>query len=235
MSTKVDLLLLPGLLCDPRLWAPQVESLGDVAECHIPDLTRDDSIPAMAARVLSEAPERFALAGLSMGGFVSLEIVRQAPERVSRLALLDTRANPDTPEEAQRRRDLLALVEQGRFRGVTERLLPRLIHTDRLEEEALTRTIFAMAEAVGKEGYQRQQKAIMTRPDLRPVLPTVRVPSVVVVGRQDILSPPAYAMEMAAGIPNARLETIEDCGHLCTLERPEATNAILRRWLSEDA
>lgn len=233
VTEKQDLVLLPGLLCHARLWAPQVEALCDIARPQVVDLTRDDSIAAMAERVLSEAPQRFALAGLSMGGYVALETMRRAPQRVTRLALIDTRATRDTAEETQRRRDLLALSERGQFRGVTKQLLPRLIHTDRLDDAALTGTVYAMAEAVGKAGFLRQQTAIMGRPDLRPVLPGVRVPSLVVVGRQDILTPPAMAMEIAAGIPNARLEVLEDCGHLATLERPAETDAALRRWLAQ--
>jgi pimeloyl-ACP methyl ester carboxylesterase len=230
---KPTLALLPGLLCDARLWAPQIEALGDLVEPVALDLTRDDSIAAMAERALSELPERFAVAGLSMGGYVALEIVRRAPDRVERLALLDTRAGPDAPEDTQRRKDLLAMSERGQFKGVTRQLLPRLIHEDRLDDPALTETIYAMADAVGKDGFVRQQTAIMTRPDARPTLATVRVPTLVVVGRQDALTPPAMAMEMAAGIPNARLEVLEACGHLATLERPEETSAAMRRWLSD--
>ncbi len=233
MTERQDLVLLPGLLCDARLWAPQIEALSDIARPLVVDLTRDDSIAAMTERVLSEAPARFALAGLSMGGYVALETLRRAPERITHIALIDTRATQDTPEETQRRRDLLALSERGQFRGVTRQLLPRLIHTDRLEDADVTGTVYAMAEAVGKVGFLRQQTAIMGRPDLRPVLPGVRVPSLVVVGRQDILTPPAMALEIAAGIPDARLQVIEDCGHLATLERPVETNAALRRWLTQ--
>ncbi len=228
---KTSLVLLPGLLCDARLWQPQIEGLADLAEPWVADLTRDDSVAAMAERVLAEAPARFALAGLSMGGYVALEVVRRAPDRVSRLALLDTRASPDAAEDSQRRRDLLALAGRGQFKGVTRQLLPRLIHAARLEDAALTETIYAMAEAVGKTGFVRQQTAIMGRPDQRPLLPRLRLPTLVLVGRQDLLTPPAMAMELAAGIAEARLEVLEDCGHLATLERPAETTAALRRWL----
>jgi pimeloyl-ACP methyl ester carboxylesterase len=234
-SGATTLVLLPGLLSDARLWAPQIEGLDDIAACRVADLTRDESIADMAARVLEEVPGRFALAGLSMGGYVALELVRRAPGRVTRLALLDTRASRDTAEETRRRRDLLALAERGEFKGVTRQLLPRLIHTDRLEDEELTSTVFAMAEAVGKAGFLRQQTAIMGRDDLRPVLPRVRVPSLVIVGREDVLTPPSMAMELAAGIPDARLEVLEDCGHLATLERPAETTAALRRWVTAEA
>ena len=232
MSDRPVLALLPGLLCDARLWRPQIDGLSDLIDPRVADLTQDDSITAMAERSLAGLPERFALAGLSMGGYVALEILRIAPERVTRLALLDSSAIADRPEDSQRRRDLLALAERGQFKGVTRQLLPRLIHRDRLEEEALTSVIYAMADAVGKAGFVRQQTAIMGRSDKRSLLPSIRVPTLVVVGRQDVLTPPALAMELAAGIPEARLEVLEDCGHLATLERPAETTAALRRWLS---
>ena len=232
MNDRPVLALLPGLLCDARLWRPQIDGLSDLIDPRVADLTQDDSIAAMAERTLAGLPERFALAGLSMGGYVALEILRIAPARVTRLALLDSSAIADRPEDSQRRRDLLALADRGQFKGVTRQLLPRLIHRDRLEEEALTSVIYAMADAVGKAGFVRQQTAIMGRGDKRSLLPSIRVPTLVVVGRQDVLTPPALAMELAAGIPEARLEVLEDCGHLATLERPAETTAALRRWLN---
>ena len=232
MNDRPVLALLPGLLCDARLWRPQIDGLSDLIAPRVADLTQDDSITAMAERTLAGLPERFALAGLSMGGYVALEILRIAPARVTRLALLDSSAVADRPEDSQRRRDLLALADRGQFKGVTRQLLPRLIHRDRLEEEALTSVIYAMADAVGKAGFVRQQTAIMGRSDKRSLLPSIRVPTLVVVGRQDVLTPPALAMELAAGIPEARLEVLEDCGHLATLERPAETTAALRRWLN---
>lgn len=232
MSDKPVLALLPGLLCDANLWRPQIEALADLAEPRVADLTQDDSIAAMARRCLAELPPRFALAGLSMGGYVALEILRSAPERVARLALLATRATADTPEDRLRRSDLLALADRGQFKGVTRQLLPRLIHPERLEEEALTSVIYAMAESVGRAGFIRQQTAILERADMRSLLPAIRCPTLVVVGRQDALTPPAMAMELAAGIPEARLEILETCGHLVTLEQPADTNAALRRWLA---
>ena len=232
MNDRPVLALLPGLLCDARLWRPQIDGLSDLIDPRVADLTQDDSITAMAERTLAGLPERFALAGLSMGGYVALEILRIAPARVTRLALLDSSAIADRPEDSQRRRDLLALADRGQFKGVTRQLLPRLIHRDCLEEEALTSVIYAMADAVGKAGFVRQQTAIMGRSDKRSLLPSIRVPTLVVVGRQDVLTPPALAMELAAGIPEARLEVLEDCGHLATLERPAETTAALRRWLN---
>lgn len=225
------LALLPGLLCDAALWRPQVEALADLADCRVADFTSQDSVPAMAGDVLAMMPESFALAGLSMGGYVALEIMRQAPERVSRLALLDTTARPDTSEQTARRRGLIELAETGKFKGVTPRLLPLLIHESRLEDEALTGVVLAMAERIGKDAFIRQQKAIMGRPDSRPSLVAIRCPALVICGRQDALTPLDCAMELAAGITDARLVVAEDCGHLSALERPEVVSEAMRTWL----
>jgi pimeloyl-ACP methyl ester carboxylesterase len=235
MTEKIPLALLPGLLCDAALWRPQVEALADVAEPWVADLTTQDSIAAMAEAVLAAMPARFALAGLSMGGYVALEIIARAPERVSRLALLDTRFRTDSSEEASRRRGLIELAEKGQFKGVTPRLLPLFIHPARLDDVALTGTVTAMAERVGKEAFVRQQRAILGRRDHSATLATIRVPTLVLCGRQDALTPLADHQAMAAGIANARLVVVEDCGHLSTIERPEAVNAALRRWLLAEA
>jgi pimeloyl-ACP methyl ester carboxylesterase len=231
MPEAPALLLLPGLLCDARLWRDQMQALAGQVECHVADLTQDDSIPAMAARALTAAPARFALCGLSMGGYVAFEILRQAPERVTRLALLDTSARPDTPEQARRRRGLMALTRSGRFRGVTPRLLPQLVHPAHLEGP-VAEEVMAMAERIGKDAFLRQQAAILGRPDSRPLLPGIRIPSLVGVGEADVLTPPVLAEEIAAGIPGARLALLPGCGHLPPLEDPAATTALLRDWLT---
>lgn len=225
------LVLLPGLLCDARLYGPQLPALAAAAETIVADLTRDDTIEAMAARVLAEAPARFTLCGLSMGGYVALAILRQAPERVSRLALLDTQARADPPEATQRRKDLMALAERGEFRGVSPRLLPLLIHPDRLADEPLTGVVRAMAEGVGKDAFLRQQRAIMGRIDSRPHLAAIRCPTLVLCGRQDALTPLERHEEMAAAIPDATLVVLARCGHLAPLERPRAVTAQLLAWL----
>ncbi|MEQ9606595.1 MAG: alpha/beta fold hydrolase [Kiloniellaceae bacterium] len=234
MSDKTPLALLPGLLCDAALWRPQVESLGDVAEPWVADLTTQDSIAAMAESVLAAMPERFALAGLSMGGYVALEVVARAPERVSRLALLDTRFQTDGSAESARRRGLIELAEKGEFKGVTPRLLPLFIHRDRLDDAELAGTVTAMAERVGKEAFVRQQRAILGRRDHSATLVAIHVPTLVLCGREDALTPLEDHKAMAAGIAGARLVVIEDCGHLATLERPAPVTAALRRWLQAE-
>lgn len=230
MAERTPLLLLPGLLCDAGLWAPQADALADVAEVQVADLSQDDRVEAMAARVLAQAPARFALAGLSMGGYVAFEILRQAPERVSHLALLDTTAAPDSPERALQRRRSLAILKRGRFLGVTQQLLPTLVHP-RHVHGPVGQAVQAMAQRVGPEAYLRQQTAILHRPDSRPLLPTLTQPTLVLGGADDSLTPPAVLQALAAPIPQAQWHTLPDCGHLPTLEQPEATTALMRRWL----
>jgi pimeloyl-ACP methyl ester carboxylesterase len=230
MAERPTLLLLPGLLCDARLWRDQVAALSGEADCVVADLTRDDGIGAMAERALAGLPTRFALAGLSMGGYVAFEVLRRAPDRVTRLALLDTSARPDTPEQARRRRGLMSLARTGQFRGVTPRLLPQLLHPDHVAGP-LGAEVTAMAERVGRDAFLRQQAAILGRPDSRPDLPGLRLPALIASGAQDALIAPAMAEEMAALIPGARLVMIADCGHLPPMEQPQATTALLREWL----
>ncbi|HTZ79344.1 MAG TPA: alpha/beta fold hydrolase [Stellaceae bacterium] len=232
MPQKIPLLLLPGLLCDEALWRPQVEGLSDIADPVVADLSQDDSAAAMARRAMAAMPAReFAVAGLSMGGYVAQEVMRQAPERVLRLALLDTNSRADTPEQTARRRGLIELSEKGEFKGVTPRLLPLLVHPARSEDEPLTRAIIGMAEHIGKAGFLRQQKAIMARPDGREDLRRIHCPTLVLCGRQDALTPLALHEEIASLVPGAKLTVIEDCGHLSTMEKPKSVNAALRQWL----
>ena len=232
MPDVQDLLLLPGLLCDATLWQAQTMGLAGSARCLVADVTRDDTLSAMAARALALAlaPPRFALAGLSMGGYLAFEVLRQAPTRVTRLALLDTSARPDTPEQAGRRRALMALTRSGQFRGVTPRLMPQLVHPDHLAGP-VGQAVMAMAASVGRDAFLRQQAAILGRPDSRPDLPGLRLPTVVAVGEADALTPPELAAEIAAAIPGARLLRIPGCGHLPPMEAPEAVTELLRDWL----
>ncbi|AWJ91271.1 alpha/beta hydrolase (plasmid) [Azospirillum baldaniorum] len=231
MSDRIPLVLLPGMPLDAALWEHQTGHLADVAEPTVGDLTGQDSMAALAAAVLARAPARFALAGLSMGGYVAFEILRQAPERVAKLALLDTSARPDTPEQTATRQDAVRLVGQGRLRQVVAAGMPRLVHPDRSADSALVDSVQAQAQRVGADGYIRQQTAIMNRPDSRPGLGAITCPTLVLCGRQDAITPPALHEEMAEGIPGARLALIEDCGHLSAMEQPQAVTALLRQWL----
>lgn len=234
-AKKTPLLLIPGLLCDDALWEHQAINLADIADVTIAqDHTRHDSMMAIAEAILARAPGQFALAGLSMGGYIALEIMRRAPGRVSRLAVLDSNARADTEEQAPRRRGLIELAEKGKFKGVTPRLLPLFLHPDRLDDDEMTHRVMAMAERVGKDAFLRQQHAILGRDDSRPFLHEIEVPTLVLCGRQDALTPLEMSEEIADLIPSARLAVIEDCGHLSTMERPDAVTAELRRWLLGD-
>ena len=230
MTDRTPLVLLPGLLCTGRLWQAQVDALDGIAAPQVADLTRDDDVGAMAERALAAAPSRFALAALSMGGYVAFEILRRAPERVMRLALIATSARPDSPERAEQRRRGIEAIGRGRFVGVTSQLLPSLVHRDHVDGP-IGEIVQSMAREVGADGYLRQQAAILGRPDSQPVLATIEVPTLIVVGEDDRLTPPAEAVAMHAGIPGSTLHRFETCGHLPPLERPDALSSLMRDWL----
>ena len=226
------LVLIPGLACTARLFEPQIEVLSTGRTILVADHTRDDSIPEVAGRLLREAPRRFALAGLSMGGYVALEVMRQAPERVERLALLDTSARPDTPEASQDRRRLIALAEAGRFGEIHSALWPRLVHPDRRGDEALQSVIVDMMRETGVDAYVRQQRAIMGRADSRPLLPGIEIPTLVLVGEGDSITPPEIAREMAEMIEWASLVVVPEAGHMSTLEQPDRVIQAMELWLN---
>jgi len=223
--------LLPGLLCDHRLYAAQLPALEARGDVLVGDLTRVDTVAGLAEQILAQSPAHFALAGLSMGGYVAFEILRRAPERVTRLALLDTQARADTEEAKARRRGLMELAEKGEFKGVTPRLLPLFVHPEALADPHITATVASMAESTGKDAFLRQQRAIMGRPDSRAGLPAISCPTLVLAGREDQLTPMELQLEMAGLIPNATLVLLPRCGHLAPLERPAAVTRQLLAWL----
>ena len=224
------LALLPGALCDAALWRHQIAGLADIADVRVGDLSRDDSIGAMAARALASLPPRFALAGLSLGGYVALEIMRRAPDRVTRLALLDTSARPEPSAEVESGIPA-STAEPARVAGATP-MTTLLVHPMRLGDRRLATILAAMADRVGRKAFLRQQQAILRRPDSWPDLAAIRCPTLLLCGRQDRLAPPALQQEMADAIPGSRNVVIEDCGHLSPLERPEMVTKALRDWLS---
>jgi len=225
------LLLLPGLDCDARLWRDVMAGLGRAVEASVADYGVADSIAGMAQAVLAEAPDRFALAGLSMGGYVALEIMRQAPQRVERLALLDTSARPDDEARKETRRAGMVAVGQGKYGLVIRAMLAGLLAPQHLNT-ALADAVVAMAERTGPDAYVRHQHAIMGRTDSRPFLKDIAVPTLVGVGELDMLTPPELAEEMAAAVPGAALVRFAGAGHLSTMEAPEAVVAAMRDWLA---
>lgn len=225
------IVMVPGLRCDAYLYQPVIARLGGDIAPMIGDISLDDTIKGMASRILAAAPPRFALAGLSMGGYVVLDIMRQAPERVTRLALLDTNARPDSAERRQTRRAEMALVAQGKSALVSRTALPGLLAEKHLGTP-IAEAVHDMAMRVDVDAYYRQQEAIMGRIDSRPFLKDIAVPTLVGVGAEDRLIPLPLSEEMADAIPGAELVIFPDAGHVPTLENPDAVAAALRAWLA---
>ncbi len=227
MPEPLPVVLLPGLLCTPRLYLEQIPALWQFGPVTVADHTRDDSMSAIARRVLSQAPPRFALVGLSMGGYVAFEIMRQAPERVAKLALLDTTARPDLPEQTEQRKLQIEMARSGRFDAIARLLFPRFVAVAHQGDRTLKRIVRAMADDTGTDAFVRQQTAIMNRVDSRPSLAAIACPTLVVVGEQDVLTPPDRAAEITTAMPHARQVVVPDCGHLSTLEQPEVVTQVL--------
>lgn len=225
-------MLVPGLVCDGDLYAEQLAGLADLTDVVVTDVSAGASIGEMAQAALDVAPERFALAGMSLGGYVVWEVLRRAPERVTRLALLDTSARPETPAQTARRRELIALGDADGFPAVLDALWPAEVAAGRVDDAGLRRRFDAMCRRHGPDVFRRQQEAIIVRADSRPDLAGVRVPTLVLCGRDDAITPLDGHEEMATGIPGAELVVLDDCGHLSTWERPEQVTAALRGWLA---
>jgi pimeloyl-ACP methyl ester carboxylesterase len=225
------IVMLPGLANDARLWQHQLAGLTDIAHVWIGDLTTADTITAMATSVLESAPvDKFALAGMSMGGYVALEIMRQAPERILALALLDTSARTDTPTALENRRTAIERAEID-FQAVVNELIAKQIHPSHLEDQFLVGLISDMAMSIGKDTFIRQQKAISNRIDSSPFLPLIKCPTLVICGRDDAITPLGLHQEMVSAIPDAGLVIIDDCGHLSPIEQPTQVNEALSKWL----
>jgi pimeloyl-ACP methyl ester carboxylesterase len=228
---SLPVVLVPGLNCSARLYAEQIPALWRFGPVMVADHTRDASIAAIAGQILANAPPVFARVGLSLGGYISFEIMRQAPQRVGRLALLDTSARPDTAELTARRQAPMARARAGKLIEVADESFVFFVHPNRYGDVALRAVVRAMAEETGAEAYLRQQQAIIGRPDSRPMLGAIQCPTVMLVGEQDRGTPPELAREIAAGIAGARLVVVPDCGHLSTLERPQAVTKALVEWM----
>jgi pimeloyl-ACP methyl ester carboxylesterase len=231
MDQTVPILLVPGLASSIRIYEPVIPALWRFGPVMVANHVRDDSMTAIARRVLNEAPPHFALAGHSMGGYVALEIMRQAPERVARLALINTQARPDAPEATARRRGLMERARRGELRAARAEMFPELVHPSRRDDVRIRQLVDEQGEDVGVDGYLRQQTAIITRVDSRPTLATIKCPTLVLTGDQDNTIPNAFSQEMAEGIAGARLVILDRCGHLPQPEQPEATAQALVEWL----
>lgn len=232
MVQPLPLLLVPGLLCSARLYAAQIAALWPHGPVTVADHRRDDTMEAIAARILADAPPRFALAGLSMGGYIAFAMLRHAPERIAKLALLDTSARPDTPEAKGNREKFIAMAQAGKLHDVVDALTPKFLHRDHAKDENLRKIVRDMAHDTGPEAFVRQQKAIMTRPDSRPLLAEIGCPTLVLVGEGDELTPPELAREIHADILGSTLAVLPNCGHLSTIEQPDAVNAAMHHWMS---
>ncbi len=231
MDNTMPILLVPGLGGSPRLFAPIVPALWRFGPVTVANHIRDDNMGAIARRILAEAPPRFALAGHSMGGYIAFEIMRQAPQRVAKLALINTQARPDTPEATARRRGQIAAVEAGGFSNGIEAMYPGLVHPSRHDDAALRKLVGEIADDVGPDAFVRQLIAVMRRPDSRPTLAFIRCPTLVLTGDEDNTIPNSLSTEMASGIHGAKLTVVPHCGHLPQAEQPQATADALVEWL----
>ena len=214
MDNTMPILLVPGLVSSPRIYAPVIPALWRFGPVTVANHIRDDHMALIARRILAEAPPRFALAGHSMGGYIAFEIMRQAPERVAKLALINTQARPDTPEASERRRGMIARAQSGGYRGVLDELFPGFVHPSRREEASLRQLVHDMGDDVGPEAFVRQQMAVISRADSRPMLAGIKCPTLVLTGDEDHTIPNSLSVEMANNIHNAKLVILPNCGHL---------------------
>jgi pimeloyl-ACP methyl ester carboxylesterase len=231
MDNTMPILLVPGLVSSPRIFAPILPALWRFGPVTVANHIRDDSMGAIARRILAEAPPRFALAGHSMGGYIAFEMMRQAPERIAKLALINTNARPDTPDITARRRGQMARAEAGEYHAILDELFPGFVHPSRRDNAELRQLIHDMGDDIGVDSFIRQQTAIMGRADSRPTLAVIACPTLVLTGDEDNTIPNSLSVEMAEGIPGAKLTILKDCGHLPQPEQPQATADALVEWL----
>ena len=231
MAADLPIVLVPGLGSSVRNHLAILATLWRHGSVFVANQTRDETIAAMAARVSSEAPAKFSLIGHSLGGYIVLEMIRQAPERIVRLALLNTSARPDTPEATKLRNERIAETRAGRYAEVRLASFPLSVHPDRVDDPLLREMSRLTGEDSGPDAFVRQQIAIIARVDSRPYLKDIRVPTLVLSGDKDMLISNEFSKEMAAMIPGATLVIVPNCGHLAPAEQPEATSAALDEWL----
>ena len=232
--SQATYLLLPGLASDRTLWRDQIPWLEQRGPVHVTDAhARHATLPDMAAALLAETEGPLVLIGTSMGGILALEACRQAPRRVRAMALLGSTARPDTLQMKELRIEAAMLFEQGRMDEVLRANIPFAFHPSKSADRALVADYLAMVRRAGAAQLARQNRAMAARADLRPLLPGIACPVLVVCGEDDLLTPPACSEEIAAAVPQARLEQLPACGHLLTLEQPGRINALLADWLND--
>ena len=231
MDNTMPILLVPGLVSSPRIYAPVAPALWRFGPVTVGNHIRDDNMGAIARRILAEAPPRFALAGHSMGGYIAFEIVRQAPERVAKLALINTQARPDTPEVTARRRGQIARALANEYHAVLDDLFLGFVHPSRRDDAELRQLVHDMGDDIGANAFVHQQTAIISRADSRPSLAWIKCPTLVLTGDEDNTIPNALSAEMADGIHGAKLVILQNCGHLPQVEQKQATADALVEWL----
>jgi pimeloyl-ACP methyl ester carboxylesterase len=231
MDNSMPILLVPGLASSPRIYAPVLPALWRFGPVTVANHIRDDNMGAIARRILAEAPPRFALAGHSMGGYIAFEIMRQAPDRVAKLALINTQARPDTSEATARRRGQIARAQAGEFNALLDELFAGFVHPSRHGDAGLRQLVHDMGDDIGPDAFVRQQTAVISRADSRPILAWIKCPTLVLTGDEDNTIPNSLSTEMANGIPAAKLVILSACGHLPQVEQPQATADALVEWL----
>jgi pimeloyl-ACP methyl ester carboxylesterase len=231
MDNSMPILLVPGLGGSPRIYAPVAPALWRFGPVTVGNHIRDANMGAIARRILAEAPPRFALAGHSMGGYIALEIMRQAPQRVAKLALINTQARPDTPEATARRRGQIARALANEYHAVLDDLFPGFVHPSRREDASLRQLVHEMGDDIGADAFVRQQTAVIGRADSRPSLAWIKCPTLVLTGDEDFTIANALSVELADGIHGAKLVILQNCGHLPQVEQPQATADALVEWL----
>jgi len=231
---SIPALFLPGQLTDERLWAPMLAALPEsLIAPHFVELMRGDTVAALARHALSGPPEKFVLVGLSLGGYVAFEMLRQSPHRVTGLILFNTSARADEEEKIQEREKVKKAVAIGQFVGVTNRLMPTIVHPRQLGNRAVTDTVMQMAGHIGQVGFIRQQHAIMSRSDSRDLLPHIQVPTLVIGGDSDQRTPPELQQEIAKAVPHAEFHLLKNVGHLAPLEEPILCAELVTNFLQQ--
>ncbi len=226
-----NLILIPGLLNDERLWKYQIMALKEQAHIIVPEIKGYSDICTQARYILQKAPEKFALGGLSMGGYIAMEIIKQAPERISKVAFLDTTWQIDDKEKKGQRENMIKLSAHGRFEGVTSLILKQILAQENLENHALIAEIKAMAKDTGQQEFVNQQKLILSRTCSVDTLAHIQVPTFCLVGAEDKITPPTIMKKMAASLPKGYFCEIPKAGHLPPLEQPDIVNALMQIWM----